>query len=199
MNEEIFITPHIIEQYCLGLLSEQELQAVERQAKLHSDVEQEILRFMESLEQRLINQRVDLPGDLKTKTLQLLHNLKIEHEGELAAQPLINKYSDHRNWLRLVKPLLPEKLEEVLFTQDVRNDDFVSQTVIWTNIDYPDEVHTDVQESFMILQGRCRCFIDGQAVELEPGGFLEIPLHKHHDVQVLETPVLAVVQRIKVA
>jgi mannose-6-phosphate isomerase-like protein (cupin superfamily) len=199
MNEETFITPHIIEQYCLGLLSEQEHRSVERQATLHSAIEQDILHFMEGLERRLSSQRLDLPGELKSKTLNLLHNLKIEQEGELKEQPLINKYSDYKNWLRFVKPLLPAKLEEDLFTQEVRNDDHVSQIVIWTNVDYPDEVHTEVQESFIILQGRCRCFIDGQAVELEAGGFLEIPLHKHHDVQVLESPVLAVVQRIKVA
>jgi mannose-6-phosphate isomerase-like protein (cupin superfamily) len=199
MNEEILITPYIIEMYCLGLLPEQEQQSVERQAALHSAVEQDILRFKESLEQHLTNQRMNLPEELKTKTLNVLHNLKIEHEGKLEEQPLINKYSDYKNWLRLVKPLLPEKLEKALFTLEVRKDDHVSQIVIWTHIDYPDEVHTEVQESFIILQGRCRCFIDGHAVELEPGGFLEIPLHKHHDVQVLESPVLAVVQRIKVA
>jgi mannose-6-phosphate isomerase-like protein (cupin superfamily) len=199
MNEEILITSHIIEQYCLGLLPEQEHQSVERQAALHSTVEQDILRYNESLEQHLTNQRMKLPEELKAKTLNVLHNLKIEHEGKLEEQPLINKYSDFTNWLRLVKPLLPEKLEEELYTQEVRSDDHVSQTIIWTHVDYPDEVHTDVQESFIILQGSCRCFIDGQAVELGPGGFLEIPLHKHHDVQILGSPVLAVVQRIKVA
>ena len=95
--------------------------------------------------------------------------------------------------------MLPEKLTDKMFIHVLRDDQQVSQTLIWTAVDYPDEVHEDVKECFIILKGKCRCYIEAEVVELGPGGFLEIPLHKHHDVKVLEYPVLAVVQRIKVA
>lgn len=199
MDAKTHITPGVIEQYCLGLLPPEESQEVERQAALRPEIKEDIDRFMERLEQRLLSEALEPPEEVKAETLSLLHNLKIEHDGNLNELPVLNKYSDHHNWLRLVKPLLPEKLDRSMFIREIRNDDRISQMVIWSAVDYPDEVHADVRESFIILRGRCRCFIGTEAVELGPGGFLEIPLHKHHDVKVLEPPVLAVVQRVKVA
>ena len=154
---------------------------------------------MYTLEQYALDFTYNDAQHLKSKTLNLLENLKPEYEANVDALPLLNKYADHKNWLRIVKPLLPEKLDINMFIQELRNDNNISQTLIWTAVDYPDEVHDDVEECFIILEGKCRCYIEDEVVELGPGGFLEIPLYKHHDVQVLEHPVLAVVQRIKVA
>jgi len=198
MKAKAHITPTQIEQYCLGRLPADEHNAIERLAAGNPSVAHEIDRFMEQLEQTLADQAA-LPAALKAKTLNVLQNLAAEESGRLSEQPVLNKFSDAANWLRLVQPLLPQRLETSMYVHEFRNDDQVMQMLVWTNADYPDEVHEDVRESFMVLQGRCQCFIDGEPVELGPGGFLEIPLYKHHDVQVLEAPVLAVVQRIKVA
>jgi mannose-6-phosphate isomerase-like protein (cupin superfamily) len=199
MNANTPITPLLIEQYCLGLLTQEQYKEVAQWAAVQPAVQQNIDRYMTELEQRLCKQSKALPESLKSKTLHLLHNLKVEQEGDLNEKPMLNKYSDYRDWLRLVQPLLPEELDQDIFIHEIHKDDHVSQTLIWTAVDYPDELHTDVHESFIILQGTCRCYIDGDAIELGPGGYLEIPLHKHHDVQVLQSPVLAVVQRLKVA
>jgi mannose-6-phosphate isomerase-like protein (cupin superfamily) len=140
------------------------------------------------------------PPGVKQKVLQLLDNLRLEEEKNLDRLPLLNKYTDHRNWLDVVEPVLPETLNEKMFVCNLRNDESVSQTLIWTKIDYPDEVHEDLQECFIILRGNCRCYIGDEVVELGPGGFVEIPMYAHHNVRVLgKEPVLAVVQRVKVA
>ena len=199
MNTDAPIPPELIEQYCLGLMSQKDQRAIVQQASQNAVLKQQIDRFMEQLEIRLRNEASAPPAAVKTKTLLLLNNLQVEQHGSLEERPVLNKYSDYKNWLRLLKPLLPQKLDGNMFVQEFRNDEQVSQTLIWTRVDYPDEVHSDVHESFIILQGRCRCFIDGKAVDLGAGDYLEIPMHKHHDVRVLEVPVLALVQRIKVA
>jgi mannose-6-phosphate isomerase-like protein (cupin superfamily) len=85
--------------------------------------------------------------------------------------PLLNKYSDLNTWLRIVEPLLPAALEENMFIKELRNDNGVSQTIIWTKIDYPDEVHDKVEECFIILKGKCRCYIEGEVIEVDAGGF----------------------------
>jgi mannose-6-phosphate isomerase-like protein (cupin superfamily) len=139
------------------------------------------------------------PAHVKNKILELIDNLQLEEKAKLDQLPLLNKYSDHNKWLQIVKPVLPEKLNDKMFVHVLRDDKKVSQILIWTAIDYPDEVHEDVEESFIILKGKCKCYIEQESVELGPGGFLEIPMYKHHDVKVLESPVLAVVQRVKVA
>jgi hypothetical protein len=32
-------------------------------------------------------------------------------------------------------------------------------------IDYPDEVHDEVEECFIILKGKCSCYIEGETIE----------------------------------
>jgi mannose-6-phosphate isomerase-like protein (cupin superfamily) len=198
MDDKMNITPGIIESYCLGLLDGEESRMIEEQANVNTELKQEIDAFMLSLEEYAMANAVEPGEDVRMKTLSLLNNLKLEDTPSITALPLINKFTDYKNWLHIVQPLLPGETPDAMFVHELRNDDAVSQTVIWTSVDYPDEVHEDEEECFIILKGKCRCFIEEKVVELGPGGFLEIPMFKHHDVKVLE-PVLAVVQRVKVA
>jgi mannose-6-phosphate isomerase-like protein (cupin superfamily) len=199
MDIKAYIVSGIIEDYCLGILNTEESKAVEEQAQLHPEIKQEIEDYLNTFERYALDSNFYPPLYVKDKTLELLKNLQLEEQAKLDELPLLNKYSDHNNWLQIVKPVLPEKLNDKMFIRVLRNDKKVSQTIIWTAVDYPDEVHQDVEECFIILKGRCRCYIEDEVVELGPGGFLEIPMNKHHDVKVIEHPVLAVVQRIKVA
>jgi len=62
---------------------------------------------------------------------------------------------------------------------------------------YPDEVHTDVWESFIVLEGECECYIGTDTVvRLKAGGYLEIPMHEHHDVKIISDYVVGIMQRI---
>jgi mannose-6-phosphate isomerase-like protein (cupin superfamily) len=199
MDSKTYIASGIIEDYCLGILSSEESRAVEQYAQLYSEIKQEISAYMLALEQYAMDNAINPGEQVKTKIFQLIDNLATEHESTHQQLPLLNKYSDLNNWLRIVEPLLPGELKEKMFIKELRNEHGISQTIIWTKIDYPDEVHDEVEECFIILKGKCRCYIEGEVIEVGAGGFLEIPMFKHHDVKVLESPVLAVVQRIKVA
>jgi mannose-6-phosphate isomerase-like protein (cupin superfamily) len=192
------IEPGIIESYCLGLLSRQECEVIESQALVNTSLKQRIDDFMLSVERFAMVNAIDPGVEVKMKTLRLLENLRLEEERNIHKLPLLNRYSDYKNWLQIVKPLLPEKLNQPILTHQLRNDSEISQMVIWTAVDIPNEVHEDVEESFIVLEGSCRCFIEGKVVQLEPGDFLEIPLHSHHNVEALGD-VLAVLQRVKVA
>jgi mannose-6-phosphate isomerase-like protein (cupin superfamily) len=201
MDLEAYMSSGIVEDYCLGILNQEERNDVLQQAQSHPEIKQAIDEFMQSLEEYSIDANiVSPPAGTKQKLLQLLGNFKLEEEKNIHELPLLNKYTDHKNWLHIVAHVLPETLNQKMFVHELRNDNKVSQTLIWTAIDYPDEVHEDVQECFIILRGKCRCYIEDEIVELGPGGYLEIPMYAHHNVEVLGAdPVLAVVQRIKVA
>ena len=199
MDTKAYIASGIIEDYCLGILSDEEGRAVEQYALSHPEIKHEMNAFMQALERYALDNAVSPDEQLRTKIFQLFDNLATEQEATPQHLPLLNKYSDLDTWLSIVEPLLPKALEENMFVKELRNEHGVSQTIIWTKIDYPDEVHDEVEECFIILKGKCRCYIEGEAIEVNAGGFLEIPMFKHHDVRVLESPVLAIVQRIKVA
>ncbi|HLK29536.1 MAG TPA: cupin domain-containing protein [Puia sp.] len=199
MDIKAYIESGIIQDYCLGILSSSENAEVEKNASLHTEVKNEIEAYQKALEKYSMSFAQNVPANLKSKTLGLLDNLAKEKNAQPDHLPLLNKFSDYHNWLRIVKPLLPSELKKDTFIKVLREEDDVMQIVMWVKNYYPDEVHHDLDECFMILEGECECHVEDKIIKLGAGDFFDVPLHKHHDVKVTKGPVLAVVQRLKVA
>src|SRR3954452_4084692 len=164
MDGKAYIASGIIEDYCLGILSDEESREVEHRAQLYPEIKQEIDNYLMALEQYALDSNFYPPIHVKDKILELLDNLQLEEKAKLDELPLLNKFSDHTKWLQIVKPALPEKLNDNIFVRVLRNDKKVSQILIWTAVDYPDEVHEDMEECFIILQGKCKCYIEDEVV-----------------------------------
>jgi mannose-6-phosphate isomerase-like protein (cupin superfamily) len=199
MNTKDYIESGIIQDYCLGVLSDEEKKDVEQQARLYHEIRQEIDLCQDALEKdSLVFSKPVAPG-LKSKILAVLDNLVTEEKAEQDNLPLLNRFSNYKNWLHMVRPMLPGELTKGIFSKVLREDDAVFQALLWVKDYYPDEVHDDLNESFMILEGECECHIENEIIKLGTGDFFDVPLHKHHDVKVTRGPVLAIVQRLKVA
>lgn len=70
--------------------------------------------------------------------------------------------------------------------------------LVITKADVPEETHDDRRESFFIMKGTCICVVDGIQYELNPGDFLEIPLHTNHDIKIVTPYVVAILQHLPV-
>ena len=197
MTEQEIISSGLVESYCLGLLDAAEAATFEQYAQQYAGVKAAMDAFQDGLESAAFTYAVAPPPGVKNSLQQLLHNLQQEEAADLHNPPLLNRFSDAAQWLNMVKPLLPAAIEGMQ-VQELRNDNGVVQLLICTEIDYPDEVHEHEQECFIVLKGKCRCFIEEEVIELSAGDFISIPMYKHHDVRVVE-PVIAVVQRISAA
>ena len=199
MDLKKYIESGIVQDYCLGILSTREIEQVEQQAAIYPEIQQEIESYQQVLEKYALSLTEAVPAELKSQTLSLLDNLKKEENAQYNNLPLLNRFSDHNNWLSAVKPLLPPELKKDRFIKVLHEDDKVLQMLMWVKNYYPDEVHDNLHECFIILEGECECHVEGEIIKLSAGGFFEVPLHKHHDVKVTKGPVLAVVQRVKAA
>jgi mannose-6-phosphate isomerase-like protein (cupin superfamily) len=199
MDVKAYKDSGVIQDYCLGLLGKEEMQQVEQYAAQYPELQEEINSYQQALEGYAMDFAQAAPVNLKAKTLDLLDNLSKENHGQVDNLPLLNQFSARENWLRIVEPLLPATLEEDSFIKVLRDDEKVFQTIFWSKVDYPDEVHGDEKESFLILLGECECCVGGELIRLGPGGYLDVPMHVHHDVRVVSGPVLAIVQRLKIA
>jgi mannose-6-phosphate isomerase-like protein (cupin superfamily) len=200
MDIKTYISSGIIEDYCLGILSEKEQQEVELNASMYPLIKSEITAYQQVLEKYAADFAESVSPALKQKTQKLLDNLSLEEAHDISKIPILNKYADSNNWLSLVKPLLPSQLKDDMFVHVLQDTEEVEQLLIWTKVDYPDEVHTLEKECFMILEGECECYIgDNKIIHLSAGGFIDIPMYEHHDVKVVKGPVLAIVQRLKKA
>lgn len=199
MDVKKYIASGVIQDYCLGLLNKKEIDQVGQDAAIYPEIRNEIAANQKVFEQYASALNHEPPFELKAKTLCLLDNLKKEALADAGNLPLLNRFSDHKNWLRAVKPLLPEELEKPIYAKVLHEDEKLLQILLWVKDFYPDEVHNDLNECFIILDGECECHVEGEVIKLSAGGFFEVPLHKHHDVKVTKGPVIAVVQRLKVA
>lgn len=187
-----------LKDYCLGLLSTGETEQLNLLMADNPELAGELKANQMALENYAFQQAIAPRDGLKNNIENLIGNLGLEENFTLNNTPVINQYSDYRNWLRVVKPLLPQQLDKDVFTQVIREDGKITQTLIKSRIDYPEEIHNTLKESFIVLEGECECYIGDDVVRLGPGGFIDIPLNKHHDVKVLSPYVVAIQQRIAV-
>jgi len=199
MNIKEYIDSGVIEDYCLGALDAAGMQSVAQNAALYVEVRDEIEAYETALAKYATEFSTGKKQQLKQSLFSAIDNLESELHITADNIPLINKYSDAASWLRFVKPLLPAALEAPFLIHDLPDKGDAARFIVWSHGGIPDETHTHAQETFLILEGRCRCFIGDEVVELGAGDFLSIPLHVPHNVEILDGPVMAVIQRVKVA
>lgn len=197
MNTREYIESGILELYCLGQLSEPENHDVE-QMLAHPAIKAELERIQRDLETRAAQQAVKPPAHLEAKVGSLIANLAKEEKMNPNDLPLINKFSSYAAWLRLVPAQIPASIYQERYCQILTNTPTLMQMLVISTTDFEDEVHTDLHESFLILQGDCECTVEDQVRQMQTGDFMDIPLHTHHDVKIKSPYVVAILQRMAI-
>lgn len=191
MTVKDFLQSGELELYCLGALPEAAARSVNNMCRLHPEILQERTAIERFLEQSAAVFALSPRSGLKEKTLQKL-GFTVLNVNEL---PVIDARSDHREWLALLKDMLPEKPAEALWFYPLTQKSGLRQSLVYTRMSIPDETHDDLRESFFILEGHCQCMVGDTAHVLGPGDFLDIPLHIHHDIRLLTPYVVAILQQ----
>jgi len=198
MNIQEYIDSGILYDYSIGLLSDTEKTAVEQVCARHPEIKTELLSLQQSLESYVVETAVWPAAALQESIWSTLDNINKEKTGNLSDLPVVNKYSDHNNWKRIVMPFMPKEMKEDRIIKTIRQSGGVTQMLVVSKTDVEEEVHELEHESFIILEGECECYVGDNIYRLGPGGFLEIPLHASHNVKVLSPHVVAVLQHIAV-
>lgn len=187
-----------IEEYCLGLLTAEECLVLEKFAEIHPEIRTEIEetrlaldRFSESIEKRPSH-------SLKEKIFQTLFTNGSDEVEQLSRSQFISKHSDLSFWKEKAAAIKDPGIRSNIHLEPLWLEGKTEQYVAWVKNNVDDEVHEDMVESFLILEGTCRCFLDDEVLDLKPGDFLEIPLRTHHNLTVTsDQNVKAVLQRIR--
>ena len=112
--------------------------------------------------------------------------------------PVINRFSDHKDWLQMLEGLTEVQLDERgRWIKVLRQNEQITQMLIVSTTDIEEETHENEYESFLILSGACKCTIGNNVTLMEAGDYMEIPLHLAHDVALASERVVAILQRIK--
>jgi mannose-6-phosphate isomerase-like protein (cupin superfamily) len=197
-NSSKNIHPHlqsgILDEYCLGLLPEGE----------EKKLEEEIARSPE-LQKRLAEVRKIFASDASGKPANSVWE-KIRStiaSGNPSSPPssnlLLSAHTNVRELREQIQSLvLPDSEDDITMVPFRKVHDF-EQWLVRVHREVPEEIHTDLLESFLILEGSCTCHLGETKIDLTAGGFLEIPFHVPHSVTVTsEKPVLAILQRGKI-
>jgi mannose-6-phosphate isomerase-like protein (cupin superfamily) len=194
-----YIQSGIIEDYCFGFLTKEKTAEVENMANNFPIILEAITSNQEALEEYANLFKLTPSSECKSKIMNVFDNLIKERQASPNNLPLINKYSQKENWLKIVKPFLPPTLEKDKYHNIIQDEDNVFQLLLWSKSDYPNEEHTDLNETIYVLDGECECCVGDKVFPLKPGEMLEIPLYVSHNLIVTKGPLLAVVQRLKIA
>lgn len=173
-------------------------------------MEQEIEKTEEALLRYAEAHAVAPPLSLKDKILgniQKLNDLSNNRQSiSLDNVPLISQESNWLDWEEAVKGIeQPADIENVYF-HPLRNDDTVEMNLAWVIEEVPEEVHHDILESFILLDGTCECHIyneDGsikKVVRMRAGDYISFKIGEVHDIQITSNvPAKAILQWLKIA
>jgi mannose-6-phosphate isomerase-like protein (cupin superfamily) len=200
MRTQEYVDKGIIQDYCLGMLGAADKAEFEMALINNAELRAELEKFQEGMEHYVASKQENtLALDLKGKIWATLENIDLEAEIDIANPPRINKYSDTNKWLSAVNQLLPAKIGAEKFIYPLQDSDKITQLLVKSTTDFEDEIHNDFQESILILEGRCECYIGGQMIALQAGDYLDIPMNEIHNVIVKSKYVSGIIQRIAVA
>ncbi|WP_173088434.1 cupin domain-containing protein [Pedobacter foliorum] len=193
MNLQTYIESGILELYILNLLDESERLMVQSMVLKNPQLKMEIQEIERALENYAFEYAVEPSVGLKEKIEQKLVTLAADNaiQDKLI---LIDEYSDLQSWLDSVTRRFPEALHAENFCELIGQESGLKQMLVVSTFDIEEESHEQEYESFLILRGKCRCTVDGNIFFLEAGGFTQIPLKVNHKVEVIDGPVMAVVQ-----
>ncbi len=119
--------------------------------------------------------------------------------------PLLMPDANWLDWAEAVKGVNPPDDFEDIHLHTIRNDDIVEMNIAWVKQEVPEEVHHDVLESFILLEGTCECHIinlDGstRVVRMREGDYISFKIGEVHDIHITSRkPAKAILQWLKIA
>lgn len=119
--------------------------------------------------------------------------------------PLLDASSNWLEWSEAVAAIeAPSEIEDI-YMHTLESNEQRDLFVIWVKEFVPEEVHHDLLESFLILEGSCVCYLTNEqgetrVVRLGQGEFITMPLGETHDIQITsERPAKGILQWYKLA
>lgn len=149
------------------------------------------------------------PAGLKDSIMERIRLLNAQQSAQQALDlnnlPFLDASSNWLEWQAAVADIQPPDEYEDIHMHTLESNEKRDLFVIWVKQFVPEEVHHDLLESFMILEGSCECYITNEVgetrtVRLGAGEFITMQLGETHDIHITsEKPAKAILQWHKLA
>ena len=194
MRKEKNITPDDISQWIGGEepLSDRDVSATEN--ALNRLAEAGALQPDQGMRAAILGKMALLNKQNKQKQSFTLDNL-----------PMLSADSNWLEWKEAVAGIEPEEDFENIYMHPLEVNDKYELYILWVKNYVDEEVHHDVLESFVIIEGSCECLITDAAgntrtVRMREGDHIEMVLGENHDITVTSGKTAkAILQWVKLA
>lgn len=164
--------------------------------------EDAILRFAEA-------HAISPDPNLKNKILEKIRSLndfKNNREPlDLNKLPLLNSSSNWMDWQEAVKEIKPPEHFNGIHLHSLESSPQRELFVAWVKEYVDEEVHMDIIESFILLEGTCECHItdangNARVVRMSAGDYISMHTGEMHDVIITSLePAKAILQWMKLS
>ena len=119
--------------------------------------------------------------------------------------PVLDKTSNWLDWQEVVKDIKPPEHFDGIHLHNLESSPQRELFVAWVKEYVDEEVHTDIIESFILLQGTCECHItdekgNARVVRMSAGDFITMSPGEIHDVIITSLePAKAILQWMKLS
>jgi hypothetical protein len=123
----------------------------------------------------------------------------------LDAPPILDEKSNWLDWEEAVKGIEPPDEYDNIHLHPLESNDNRDLFLAFVKEIVPEEVHHDLIESIMLLDGTCECHIwtetgNKRLVRMQAGDFIEMKIGEIHDIYITSAqPAKAILQWLKIA
>jgi mannose-6-phosphate isomerase-like protein (cupin superfamily) len=182
----------------MGLLKPAERTSLEAEAVNDPVLREELDEAQRIMAAMAMKDEVFPPPALRTRMLEAVRNLQAARKAD-GRPPVLHPQSratDYTAWLDPLQLNYPTDAGP-LHVIELHEQDGELTALVWLTDGSPEEVHVDVVEKFLILEGSCEITVGRDVHILQPGSYLSIPLHVPHTVRVTSAkPCKILLQRI---
>lgn len=149
------------------------------------------------------------PINLRNQILDKINTLNMQRKQRqqlrLDNLPLLDETSNWLDWQEVTEGIAPPEDFENIHLHSLESNDKRELFVAWVKEFVEEEVHHDLLESFLILEGSCECHITDDAgnfrvVRMGQGDFITMQIGEMHDIQITSLePAKAILQWKKLA
>ncbi len=148
---------------------------------------------------------VFLRDKIMAKISQLNSQVAKRQKLQLDNLPMLDDNTNWLDWEEVVAGIEPLTDFEDIYLHSIEANDKRELFVAWVKEMVPEEVHHDLLESFLILEGSCECHITNEKgetriVRLGPGDHITMQLGETHDIIITSLkPAKAILEWRKLA
>ena len=152
---------------------------------------------------------VQPPLSMRNRILGNMQKLKALEDNRqpftLNNLPLLTPEANWLDWEAAVNGIEPTEDFEDVHMHLLEDNDRRELNLVWVKQEVPEEVHHDVLESFILLEGSCECHVfdekgNKRIVKMRQGDYISFKIGEVHDIQITSAvPAKAILQWLKIA